>query len=135
MHEHFEHTADLGLRATSPDLETLFVEMGQCLFMAIVEDPRSIEPKFETTIMIDGTDPEFLMFDWLRHLLYLFENGWLYRDFELKLIETGITAIAFGEPIDREKHQLSHEVKAITYHELKVEPHDGGWLAEVIVDI
>jgi SHS2 domain-containing protein len=30
---------------------------------------------------------------------------------------------------------LEHEVKAITYHGLKVEPADGGWLAEVIVDI
>jgi SHS2 domain-containing protein len=30
---------------------------------------------------------------------------------------------------------LGHEVKAITYHGLRVERADGGWLAEVIVDI
>ena len=33
------------------------------------------------------------------------------------------------------KHGLGREVKAITYHELKVEPTPAGWLAEVIVDI
>ena len=36
---------------------------------------------------------------------------------------------------DRDRHILDHEVKAITYHGLKVEQNDGGWLAEVIVDI
>jgi SHS2 domain-containing protein len=30
---------------------------------------------------------------------------------------------------------LSHEVKAITYHGLKVEQTPEGWLAELIVDI
>ena len=33
------------------------------------------------------------------------------------------------------RHRLLHEVKAITYHGLRVEPAAGGWLAEVIVDI
>jgi SHS2 domain-containing protein len=43
--------------------------------------------------------------------------------------------MAWGEPLDRNRHALAHEVKAITYHRLKVEPTDDGWLAEVIVDI
>ena len=42
---------------------------------------------------------------------------------------------AWGEPLDRDRHELSHEVKAITYHGLKVEQTPEGWLAEVIVDI
>ena len=39
------------------------------------------------------------------------------------------------EPFDPDRHSLCHEVKAITYHELKVVPTADGWLAEVIVDI
>ena len=35
----------------------------------------------------------------------------------------------------RQRDLLGHEVKAITYHGLKVERTDDGWLAEVIVDI
>ena len=46
-----------------------------------------------------------------------------------------LTAAARGEPFDPERHPLSHEVKAITYHGLIVESSEGGWLAEVIVDI
>ena len=36
---------------------------------------------------------------------------------------------------DQARHALAHEVKAITYHRLKVERTADGWLAEVIVDI
>ena len=136
MHELFEHTADLGLRATASNLDDLFVEAGICLTSAIVDDIDTIEPRVETTVRIEGTDLEYLMFDWLRHLLYLFEEGqWLFRTFEVKHSESGLSAIAFGEPYDPTRHALAREVKAITYHELKVEPTADGWLAEVIVDI
>ena len=33
------------------------------------------------------------------------------------------------------RHELDMEIKAITYHGLKVERDGDGWLAEVIVDI
>ena len=136
MHELYEHTADLGLRATAPDLATLFVEMGKCLLSAIVEEPASVGRRHECTILLNGTDREYLMFDWLQRLLYLFDDGKaLYSEFEIVVEPDGLSAIAFGEDYDPERHVLAHEVKAITYHELKVVEHAGGWLAEVIVDI
>ena len=136
MHELFEHTADLGLRATAPDLGTLFAEMGKCLLSAMVEDPTSVRPQHEATIVIDGKDVEYLLFDWLQRLLYLFEAGKkLYGEFEIIVSEDGLSAVAFGEDHDPARHVLAHEVKAITYHELKVEQTAAGWLAEVIVDI
>ncbi len=135
MHELFDHTADLGLRAKAADLGSLFAEMAQCLLACMVEDEATVLPTNETTILIEGTDPEFLMFDWLRHLLDLFEEGWLYSRFELQVSESGLSGIALGEPLDRARHQLSREVKAITYHELKVIRDGDEWLAEAIVDI
>jgi len=136
MHELFEHTADLGLRATAGDLDTLFVEAGIALFTAIVDDIDTVQPRIEATVTLDGQDLDYLMFDWLRHLLNLFESDkWLFRTFEVQRIESGLTAIAFGEPFEPTRHTLSHEVKAITYHELKVEQTAEGWLTEVIVDI
>jgi len=55
--------------------------------------------------------------------------------FEVLIDESGLKAVAWGEPLEPERHGRSHEVKAITYHELKVERTADGWLAEVIVDI
>lgn len=136
MHELFEHTADLGLRATAADLDALFAEAAQCLFSAIVEDPAAIRMTDEAAIAIAGTDREFLLFDWLRELLVRFDaDRMLFGRFAVKVRDDGLSATAWGEPVDPERHALSREVKAITYHELKVEPIAEGWLAEVIVDI
>ena len=77
-----------------------------------------------------------LLFDWLDECLKRFEqNRWLYSRFEVKVRDDGLEAFLWGEPYDATRHELSHEVKAITYHELKVEQTPDGWLAEVIVDI
>jgi SHS2 domain-containing protein len=59
----------------------------------------------------------------------------LFSSFNVKVTDAGLTATARGEPYDPARHVLAHEVKAITYHELKVEQTADGWLAEVIVDI
>jgi SHS2 domain-containing protein len=136
MHELFEHTADLGLRATAPDLNALFAEMAACLVSAMVEDPATVQPVRDVRIELAGTDREFLLFDWLKELLLRFETDQLlFASFDLKVTDTGLTATARGEQYDPARHELAHEVKAITYHELKVERTPDGWLAEVIVDI
>jgi SHS2 domain-containing protein len=136
MHELFEHTADLGLRVTAADLDTLFAEAAVCLITAMVEDPTTIRPADEVRIELAGTDREFLLFDWLRELLVRFDaDHILFGRFEVKVRDDGLTATAWGEPFDPARHVLSHEVKAITYHELKAEQTADGWLAEVIVDI
>ena len=82
-------------------------------------------------------DREFLLFDWLRELLReADEGGLLFGKFDVTVTDLTATGTAWGEPLDPARHALMREMKAITYHELKVEPQpDGGWLAEVIVDI
>jgi SHS2 domain-containing protein len=136
MYETFEHTADLGLRVRAPDLDVLFAEAGACLFSAIVEEPGAVRPSQRADLRIDGSDREYLLFDWLRELLYRFDSRHLlFSRFEVRVGETGLEAAAWGEPFDPARHALAHEVKAITYHGLKVERTGEGWLAEVIVDI
>jgi SHS2 domain-containing protein len=136
MHEVFEHTADLGLRIRAADLDTLFVEAGQALFEAIVTDLASVKPVRRVDIKLQGEDREYLLFDWLKELLYHFDPGHvLLGKFEAHVTADGLTGSAWGEPLDRSRHQLEHEVKAITYHGLRVEETADGWLAEVIVDI
>jgi SHS2 domain-containing protein len=136
MYELFEHTADLGLRVRAPDLDTLFAEAATCLFSAIVEDVGTVRPDRDVRIELAGADREFLFFDWLRELLLRFDaDHMLFGRFAVAVRDDGLSGTTWGEPLDPARHVLSHEVKAITYHELKVEPTPDGWLAEVIVDI
>jgi SHS2 domain-containing protein len=136
MYETFEHTADLGLRVRAPDLDTLFAEAAACLFSAIVDDPGAVRPARRIDVKIDGAEREYLLFDWLRELLYAFDSRHLLLSrFEVRVGDAGLEGAAWGEPFDPDRHALAHEVKAITYHGLKVERAADGWLAEVIVDI
>jgi SHS2 domain-containing protein len=136
MYELFEHTADLGLRASAASLDALFAEAAGCLFSAVLEDIGSVKTDVAVTVEIAGADREFLLFDWLRDLLLHFDaDHMVFGKFEVKVRDDGLTGTAWGEPLDTARHQLAREVKAITYHELKVEKTGAGWVAEVIVDI
>ena len=136
MYELFEHTADLGLRVRAADLDTLFAEAAACLFSAVLEDVGTVEPRQAVKVELAGTDREFLLFDWLRDLLLKCDEGHMvFGKFSVQVRDDGLTGTAWGEPFDPARHMLAHEVKAVTYHELKVVRDGDGWLAEVIVDI
>ncbi len=136
MYQVFEHTADLGLQITAPDLDTLFVEAARGLFSLIVENFSTVKPLQAVEIKLQETDLNYLLVDWLRELLFTFDSQHLlFCEFEVKVEENGLQAVARGETLDTDRHITDHEVKAITYHELKVEQTAQGWLAEVIIDI
>src|SRR5262245_56788672 len=136
MFELFEHTADLGLRVTAKSLEELLIEAARGLLAMLVANPDAVRPVQERAVDLPADDSSYLLFDWLSELLYAFETDkLLFSALELKLINNELSALCRGEPMDSSRHQMEHEVKAITYHGLKVEQADNGWRAEVIVDI
>jgi SHS2 domain-containing protein len=136
MYETFDHTADLGLRIISSDLDTLFNEAGCALFSTIVEKLELVQPLQQVDFEIEGDELPLLLFDWLKELLYRFDaEHMLFGRFAVHVENLKLKASAWGEPLDPVRHPLLHEVKAITYHGLRLEKTDGNWLAEVIVDI
>jgi SHS2 domain-containing protein len=136
MFETFEHTADLGLRVRARDLDTLFAEAATALFSVVVTDLSTVRPVVCREVTLPPDDRELLLFDWLKQLLFWLDSEHLlFGKFEVHVTEAGLSGSAWGEPQDRGRHQLEHEVKAITYHGLRVEATETGWLAEVIVDI
>ena len=40
-----------------------------------------------------------------------------------------------GENFDARRHRLLTEIKAVTYHELRVERSEAGWSARIVFDI
>lgn len=137
MHEVFEHTADLGLRIRNDTLTALFKEGGTALFELMVDNMDLVRPLIQRQIHIEQVETELLFFDWLNELLYLSDAEQLILcQFDVRINNNVLDANVWGEPRDEVRHQLGHEVKAITYHQLKLEQEpDGQWLAEVILDI
>jgi SHS2 domain-containing protein len=136
MYETFEHTADLGLRVRADNLEQLFADAAKGLFSVLAANLDAVRSIQEKTYRIGGHETDYLLLDWLTELLYTFETEHLLlAEFDVRVDGEGLQATCRGEPIDRQRHELDHEIKAITYHGLKVEQRADGWLAEVIVDI
>lgn len=136
MHEVFEHTADLGLRVTAASLPALLAEAAEGLFEIIAGDLAQIRARTSRTFTIAGSDPVYLLLDWLGELHAAFEiERLLFREFDVTVHARGLTATARGEPYDSAIHTLAHEIKAITQHALDVRQTPSGWQATLIVDI
>lgn len=136
MYEMFEHTADLGIHVRAATLESLLVDAARGLTAVIATDPAGIEPTVEEHFTVAGADPAWLLLDWVAEVHAAFEvRRMLFRDFEVAVSESGLEATARGERYDPARHSLAHEVKAVTQHELAVQPTADGWEARFIVDI
>jgi SHS2 domain-containing protein len=136
MFETFEHTADIGLRVRAADLNFLFAEAAQGMFSVMVGNLDQVRPVEAVRFALEEDEIDVLLRSWLAELLYAFHAGRLvFSAFEVDVRPGGLSAIARGEPIDTSRHALELEIKAVTWHGLKVEREEAGWLAEVIVDI
>lgn len=136
MYEAFAHTADLGLRVRARDLDELFADAAAGLFSLVVNDVPSDPDATECRFEIEGSRLDLLLLDWLNELLYVFDSErMVLGSFEVEVGSAGLRATARAKPLDPDRHGLLREVKAITYHGLKVEQDGKQWLAEVIVDI
>ena len=136
MYEFFDHTADLGLRIVSPDLDGLFRDAALGFFSVVVEPSCLGGGTRELEIRLSADRLDHLLIDWLNELLFLFDTRRLLLDsIRVSVRGTQLTATACSRPTDQERDRMLHEVKAITYHGLRVERTSDGWLAEVILDI
>ena len=138
MYERIEHTADVGLRIEAATLNDLFAEAARALFELIVPNLAHVRASQAREVELRSDSLADLLCDWLTELVFLLETQRVVLDrFRVQVDEArfSLQAEATGEPLDTSRHQLGYEIKAVTYHELKLERAGGGWRAEVILDI
>ncbi len=134
----FDHTADVGLRVTGADLDEVFRTAAEGLFDFIVANRDAVQPRSVATIALAAENGPELLVAWLNELIFCCETRHsLYSRFEVSVRTApwALTATMAGEPIDRDRHVLDHEVKAATHHGATLAATAAGWTAEVILDI
>ncbi len=129
--EEIPHTADWSFRAFGRDLRELFENAAYAMFA--LEGAEPDETKVMRTVEVAGIDYESLLVNWLTELLWLQEsNHETYHRFEIETITpTTLRARVFGTPMT----QLNKIIKAVTYHNLRIEQTQEGWQATVVVDV
>lgn len=132
------HTADGKFQAFGASLEEAFANAALAT-ASLVWDWTAIEPKVRHAVFVRAIDREQLLVKFLTEVVYLFET----RRFLLGRVEGAVVravpggfeleAVFAGDTLG-EEHGLHGDVKAVTYHELKIE-ECGGVTVQVVVDL
>jgi len=132
-YEEIEHTADLAIRAYGPDMKELFANAAYGMFSAMGIDLEAVRPTLRREMCLEAPDREALLVDWLNELLYLHETeGEIYADFDIRaLLAIELRANVMGTKGDGTKVVI----KAATFHDLKIERIDKGYVATIVFDI
>jgi len=137
-YEFFEHTADVGATVRGVTLPRLFENAARALF-DLVTDRRAVRPRRSVPISVSGTSVEDLLIRWLQELLYLHQTGgWLFSAFAVERIDRARVRCrgrARGEPLDPSRHPLRREVKAVTYHQIRLTRGRSAWRVRIVFDI
>ncbi|MDI6816464.1 MAG: archease [Actinomycetota bacterium] len=134
--EVLDHTADVGLRAHGHTLKEAFENAATGMF-SLITNLENIKPSTSQEISVEAEDQESMLVEWLNELLYRFEVEYMvFKRFEIVEWdeEHHMRAVAYGEPLDLGRHQIKTQIKACTYHMLKIE-HNEDWSAQVIFDV
>ena len=137
-YELIEHTADIGVRVKGGDLRELFINTALAMFDIMAEKKRNTQYSIRNTRYIvqqKADDLEELFINWLNELLSLSAiKEKIFCDFRFKkLDEQNLEAEVSG--YDIKDYRVNTEIKAATYHQLKIEKSKSGWTAEVIFDV
>ena len=134
--EHFDHEADIGIRGIATTLDQAFEQVAVAL-TAVVTDPARVLDSTTLEIHCLAPDTELLLVSWINELVYAMAvHGLLFNRYQVIINNGKLSASAFGETVDRKKHQPAVEIKGATFTELSVyQQADGTWLAQCVVDV
>ncbi len=134
-YETFEHAADIGIRGFGESVEEAFQNTAVALYSVVV-DIDSVEPRERKAVTASAQDRELLLVEWLNALLALSDvERMVFSRFEVRIEGNMLSGFAWGERLDRARHETRVEVKGATCHLLKVTKQANGYMAQCVVDV
>ncbi len=136
-----EHTADIGIRVWSAEMPGLFADaaLGMAAQIAGSIGKNHDIPAKAKHLDVSGFDKEDLLFNWLREILAFWHmEAELPCRVESLKIDKGGTAMSADFKLyrpDTRKNPVLHDIKAVTYHGLRIERKNGLWTATIIFDV
>ena len=130
--EEIEHTADWAIRVSAPSAAELFRRAAQGLYH-LAGMRLTATPRHERQLQLRGVDRESLLVSWLNELLFLQEHeGVAFDEIRIVAIDGGVldAELSGGRVI-----AWARDIKAVTFHNLRVEEDAAGWQATIVFDV
>jgi SHS2 domain-containing protein len=135
--EEVPHTADVGIAARGDTAEEALARLVLALG-AIAAGGGAIRESTDRELEVrEGADLAGTAVAVLREVLYfLVTRGELPSSCEVLSLRPGEARLRVGSgPRDAALHAEGADVKAVTRHDARLAPEDGGWRAQVILDV
>ena len=131
--------ADIAFESQGKNLNKLFENSAFAIFEESADlDKVNVKDKY--TVKLTAKNIEDLLYDFLSEILFLKDtHSFLFKKSKVKIEKKvnnyNLKAQLSGEPIDRKKHELRNDIKAITLHMFKIEKTKDGYKAVFVVDV
>lgn len=131
--------ADIAIEAYGKNLEELFENSALAIFEESA-NLKNVKEKEKKSIKINAPNIEDLLYDFLSEILFLKDTySIIFKKSKIKIQKKGkkyhLNAELYGEKIDRERHELGNDIKAITLHMFKIEKTKKGYKGMIVVDV
>jgi SHS2 domain-containing protein len=129
--------ADIAFEAESKTVNGLFESCAMAL-MDIMVDLKTLRVKETKKISLKSGDLDRLLYDFLTELIVMKDvDSLLFSEINADVRNDGteLDAEVRGEPIDRVRHVLRNDVKAVTMHMFGILQEGEKWKATVVLDI
>ncbi|MDR1954358.1 MAG: archease [Candidatus Methanoplasma sp.] len=121
-YELIDHTADLMVKAYGDTLEECFANAGYALFDQTV-DLSGVGPAETFEVETSGDDLEDRLYSFLSELLFLEDcDGVVMCELDVSFDGDKVICRGKGEVLDRNRHRIRSEIKAVTFHMMSVDP-------------
>jgi SHS2 domain-containing protein len=125
------HTADWELEVWAPDLPSLFAQAARGMYSLMGVRLLSA-PRLSRTLELDAIDGEGLLVHFLEELLYIQSLDRLaFDNFQIDISKWKLLARMEGTPLE----SLAKEIKAVTYHHLKIRSDQGQFEVSIVFDV
>jgi len=133
-------TSDVTFHAWGGSLDELFAAAIDATTGVMVEDLASLRPTMRRDVEVEADALDLLLLRLLEEVVFLKDTEALLLRVEQMAVVADAQplrarAVLRGERIDRQRHALMADVKAVTLHGLRVERVDALWHARVTLDV
>ena len=131
--EEIEHTADNALKVYGKNLRELFISAAQGMTSLMLADLSGVSGEIAKAVKLETIDTESLLVEWLSELAYWAEAEMLiFKTFNIhRLTANHVDASVIGGRAPA----LDKQIKAVTYHNLKIEKKNHEIEATIVFDV
>ncbi|MCX7797746.1 MAG: archease [Melioribacter sp.] len=135
-----EHTADIAILVEGKSIEDLFLSAFYA-WKDITIESKKVTNENSKKFLFEAKSLEELLIEFLGELNYqLYTKKWIINIVKKVLIERTnsnyhLEIEALGESYNSKNHIIKEEIKAVTFHQMKIEEKDGNFSTMIVFDI